>query len=191
VARVRAEGPVAPSFLQLDAGCDDLGTSPFDAAYSRFGVMFFEDPADAFANIRRNLRAGGRLAFVCWRSPSENPMFTAPAEAAAQFLAPPEPTDPLAPGPFAFADASRVRAILAEVGFSGIAVEGFDSAIGGADLDGATNLALQVGPLARSLREQPALSHVIVPAIRERLKNYLNKGRVMFPAAVWIVTARA
>jgi hypothetical protein len=46
--------------------------SSFNAAFSRFGVMFFSDPAASFINIRRSLRPNGRLAFVCWRALEEN-----------------------------------------------------------------------------------------------------------------------
>jgi SAM-dependent methyltransferase len=60
---------------------------------------------------------GGRLAFVCWRHPAENPWMMVPLEAALRFVPPPPPMDPTAPGPFAFADASRVRAILMAAGF--------------------------------------------------------------------------
>ena len=46
--------------------------------------MFFDDPAAAFANLRKALRRGGRLAFLCWRTRDENPFFTIGfAEAAA------------------------------------------------------------------------------------------------------------
>jgi SAM-dependent methyltransferase len=190
VARTRADGAIAPSFLQLDAGTADLGTAAFDAVFSRFGVMFFDEPAAAFANIRQALKPGGRLAFVCWRPMGENPMFTAPGEAAAPFLPAPEPFDSAAPGPFAFADSGRVRSILAAAGFRDIAVESFDTSIGGADLDGATSLALQVGPLARALREHPELEDRIRPAVQTRLADFQIDGRVSFPAAVWIVAAR-
>src|SRR6185369_461120 len=53
-------------FVTADAQVDDLGDSRYDAAYSRFGVMFFSDPSAAFANIRSSLRTDGTLAFTCW-----------------------------------------------------------------------------------------------------------------------------
>ena len=70
------------TFRQLDAQTDDLGHNLFDAAFSRFGVMFFSDPATAFANIRTSLKHGGRLVFVCWRALSENPWMEVPLQAA-------------------------------------------------------------------------------------------------------------
>ena len=86
------------TFRQLDAQTDDLGHNLFDAAFSRFGVMFFSDPATAFANIRTSLKHGGRLVFVCWRALSENPWMEVPLQAALPFLQPVEAPDPTAPG---------------------------------------------------------------------------------------------
>lgn len=191
VARGRAGDRPGPEFRELDAQTGDLGAGAFDAAFSRFGVMFFADPAAAFANIRGALKPGGRLAFVCWRPMGENPMFTAPGEAGAAFLPPPEPSDPAAPGPFAFADSERVRSILRAAGFQDIAIAPLNAPIGGAELDGATDLALRVGPLASALREHPELEDRVRTAVRSRLTEFLTDGRVWFPAAVWIVTARS
>jgi len=122
VARGRAVAVASDrvEFLEVDAQTGDLGRGRFDAVYSRFGVMFFGDPAAAFANIRAALKAGGRMAFVCWRPMAENPLMRAPMQAAAPLLPPMPPPDPLAPGPFAFADPERVRRILTEAGFSGV-----------------------------------------------------------------------
>ena len=69
--------------------------------FSRFGVMFFSDPAVAFANIRRSLKPNGRLVFLCWRPLNQNPWMREPLEAALPLLPPIAPYDPMAPGPFA------------------------------------------------------------------------------------------
>ena len=103
------------AFRNLDAQTGDLGHGLFDAAFSRFGVMFFSDPVAAFANIRASLKPDGRLAFVCWRPLNVNPWMQAPLQAALPLLPPVAPPDPAAPGPFAFADPSRVRSILADL----------------------------------------------------------------------------
>src|SRR5439155_20528067 len=95
------------------------------------GVMFFSGPQAAFANIRKALKPGGRIAFVCWRPPEDNPLMTAPFKAAAHLLPPQPPSDPLAPGPFAFADPQRLRGILAQAGFGEIALRPFDLRVGG------------------------------------------------------------
>jgi SAM-dependent methyltransferase len=162
----------------------------FDAVYSRFGVMFFADPSAAFANLARALRSGGRLAFVCWGRPEENPIMMAPLLAAiAAGLPPPEPTPPNAPGPFAFADRERVASILASAGFTDIVHTRRDDNMGGNDLEASVDLAFRVGPLARLLRETPALRSSVELAVRSALAKYVVDGVVQIPSATWIVTA--
>jgi SAM-dependent methyltransferase len=177
------------TFRQLDAQTDDLGHNLFDAAFSRFGVMFFSEPATAFANIRTSLKPGGRLVFVCWRALSENPWMEVPLQAALPFLQPVEAPDPTAPGPFAFADADRVRTLLTSAGFGSVEITPFDAVIGGVDIEQTLKLALRLGPLGRALRERPELSAIVAGAVRGVLSRYVTQDGVMMPAAVWIVQA--
>tara|TARA_R110001606_G_scaffold391201_2_gene558915 strand:+ start:143777 stop:144649 length:873 start_codon:yes stop_codon:yes gene_type:complete len=192
VARRRAGAmpELTVSFREADVQTAELGASVFDAAFSRFGVMFFSDPAAAFANMGRSLRSGGRLAFVCWRPFADNPWMGAPLAAALPFIPAPAPVDPLAPGPFAFADADRVRTILTEAGFTDIDIRPHETRIGGGDVDQALRLALRVGPLGSVLREDPSLAGQVTDAVRRVLEDHLTPDGVLMPAAVWIVTAR-
>ncbi len=190
-ARPVLPGAVAPVFEQADAQVASFGDGAFDAAFSRFGVMFFADPVAAFANIRRALRPGGRLAFVCWRPFAENVWMRAPQEAAAPFMPASPAADPMAPGPFAFADAARVLGILGDAGFKDIALEKFDCLIGGGDLAQSLELALRVGPLGGALREHPELTQTVSGAVRDALAGYVTPKGVLMPAATWIVRAQA
>jgi len=183
-------GAVQPDFRRRDAQIDDLGREVFDAAFSRFGVMFFSDPVTAFGNIRAALKPGGRLAFVCWRPLRDNPWMFAPMAAAAPLLPPAPPMDPNAPGPFAFADDGRVRAILEDAGFAAVKIAPFDAHIGGGGLEDTVNLTLRVGPLGRALREQSQLADAVVAAVREAIRPFETPRGVLMPAAVWIVSAR-
>ena len=177
-------------FREADVQTAALGSSVFDAAFSRFGVMFFSDPTAAFANLGRSLQSGGRLAFVCWRPFADNPGMGEPLAAALPFIPAPVPIDPLAPGPFAFADADRVRTVLSAAGFTGIDIRPHDTRIGGGDVDQALKLALRVGPLGSVLREDPSLVGQVNDAVRRVLEDHLTPDGVLMPAAVWIVTAR-
>ncbi len=177
------------TFQRADAQSDDLGRGRFDAAFSRFGVMFFSDPVAAFANIRKALKPAGRLAFVCWRPLKLNPWMYAPLEAALPLLPPPAPPDPTAPGPFAFADAGRVESILAGAGFTSIKVAPFDTTIGGGSLEHTLELALNLGPLSAALREHPNLVEAVQGPVKEALVKYATPNGVFMPAAVWIVSA--
>lgn len=182
-------GAATPRFIQADAQSQPFEAAAFDAAFSRFGVMFFSDPVAAFANIRRALRPAGRLAFVAWRSMAENPLMLAPLEGAAEMIELPA-QDPLAPGPFAFADGDRIGDILGRAGYESIAVRPHDIRVGGESLEGALDLALRMGPVGAAIRENPDLAERLRPAVRASIARYQTLSGVWYPAAVWNVTAR-
>ncbi len=108
------------SFTPADMQTDSVKGGPFDAAISQFGVMFFEEPLPAFANIRKHLKPGGRLTFVCWQAMAKNQWFPGPALGA--FAPPPPPPAPgkSPTGPFALADSRRTRSLLEEAGFTAV-----------------------------------------------------------------------
>jgi SAM-dependent methyltransferase len=188
-ARPPESGAPAPSFRLADAQADDLGTSAFDGVFSRFGVMFFNDPVAAFANIRRALKPAGRLAFACWRPLGDNPWMFVPLEAARPLLPPLTPSDPTAPGPFAFANADRLRGILSEAGFGAIAITPFDTRIGSGGMEETLELCRRVGPLGAALREHPDRAEAVMDVVRQALSPYLTPEGFLLPAAVWIVSA--
>jgi hypothetical protein len=111
-------------------------------------------------------------------------------QAAAPFLPPSAPSDPLAPGPFAFADAERVRRILLQAGFASVEVSPFDAMIGAGDLDQSLRLAFKVGPLGAALRENPHLKDDVSRAVSAVLTRHLTTAGVRMRSAVWIFLAR-
>jgi SAM-dependent methyltransferase len=183
------------SFRHGDAQVESLPPAAFDLLFSRFGVMFFADPGAAFANLRRALRPGARLAFVCWQAFAENPWLMVPLGAVAKIVPLPPPQAPDAPGPAAFANPERVGRVLGAGGFADVALEDvrIPLALGGGTLEGAVELALEIGPGATALREAnagPELRARVADAIREALAPFAASGRVQIPSAVWVVTAR-
>jgi SAM-dependent methyltransferase len=118
--RAGLDGAANVSFVVADVQVDHIGPGHFDVAMSQFGVMFFDDPVAAFANIAGHLRPGGRIGFACWQPMAANPWFSGAALAP---FAPPPATVPgrSATGPFAFGDAAHVVGILGAGGFTGIA----------------------------------------------------------------------
>ncbi len=130
ISRARTDAPVDArvSFRLADAATAELEPSGFDLLFSRFGIMFFDDPVAAFAHMRGALKQDGRIAFACWRAPTENDWVSLPMKAI-QGLVAPVPVDPLAPGPFAFADPSRTKKILNLAGFTAIEITPFDAVI--------------------------------------------------------------
>lgn len=192
--RVRAQHLTNVTLLRADASQHTFEPEATDLVFSQFGVMFFNDPAGAFANMRRALRRSGRLAFVCWRPFTDNPCFVVPFEAAKPFLPPQPPPDPRAPGPFAFADPERLRRILQEAGFSAIEIDRHDpmACLGGPDeLEAAAALGVRVGPVARPLADAgPEAKAGAQRAILEALKPHCGPHGILLQAGVWLVSAR-
>lgn len=194
-ARSRAHGVANLRFEQADAQTYAFEPQAFDAVFSRFGVMFFADPVAAFRNLRTALRSNGQLGFVCWRDMAENPSFALPLQAALPLLpAPPVFPEPGAPGPFAFADRRRIQDILQRAGFVEIDIIANDSEIifaGRPDIDGAVELALQVGPLSRALGgADDSVIAKVRAAVRAAFVPHHGASGVRLPAATWIVVAR-
>jgi SAM-dependent methyltransferase len=188
--------PGAPvEFVLADATVHAFVPESFDLLASRFGVMFFADPALSFANMRRAMRRSGRLAFACWREPRENPVFMTPLQAVYRHVPKMPPPGPEDPGPFAFASEARVKRVLGAAGFTGIAMEPCNLALDvavGRGLDAAVRSALEIGPAARALAEQPPdVVDAATQSVREVLAPYLKGQTVPLDAAIWIVTARA
>jgi SAM-dependent methyltransferase len=182
------------SFIEGDAQTFPFKQGDYDAAISRFGVMFFADPAAAFANIRRALKPGGRLTFICWRPMMENPWVTVPLRAVAQHVALPAPPDPSAPGPFAFADGERLREILTTAGYSGVAIDKHDSRMpvgSEGTLDEAADFALTIGPVNSILADKPeSVLAAVRASVRSALAAHQTPQGVLLDAAAWLVSAR-
>jgi SAM-dependent methyltransferase len=104
-------------FHVVDMQLDAVPGAPFDVAISQFGVMFFDEPTVAFANIRAQLAPGGRIAFACWQEAEKNPWIL--YGLVAEFVPTPPPLAPgkSPTGPFALADPARTTGILEAAGF--------------------------------------------------------------------------
>jgi SAM-dependent methyltransferase len=178
------------AFIEADAQTYAFEPHSFDALFSRFGVMFFSDPVAAFKNLHAALKPGsGRLAFVCWRKLAENPWMATPVKAVMQHLPPQPPPDPHAPGPFAFADAERVKDLLTQAGFVHVAATPHDQLIELGMLEQAVEHCTRVGPLSRLLAENPEAVDPVIDTLRETLREFETDGVVRMDAGVWIVSA--
>jgi SAM-dependent methyltransferase len=193
LARHRAEGRSNIAFREADAGAAPIPNAPFDAAFSRFGVMFFDDPVAAFANIRRALAPNGRLVFASWRPFVENHWTALPLTALMPLLkAPLTPADPNAPGPFALSDADKVRWILSEAGWRDVDVASWDGdVVVGATAREAVAFLLKIGPCARAINEQGLDPAAAEDLLLKFLAKHEGPRGVAFPAACWIVRADA
>jgi len=187
-----------PRGLPVELALGDATVYPFtpgraDLLCSRFGVMFFGDPARAFTNMRRGLRSGARVAFACWREPRENPWLMLPLQEAYRHVPRLPEVGPEDPGAFSFAAERRVRDILRRAGFDAIRLEPVDLSLdlaGGAGLEAALNTAAGIGPTSRALEGQSAaVQAAAMEAIRAALATHEVGGRVPLAGAIWIVTA--
>jgi ubiquinone/menaquinone biosynthesis C-methylase UbiE len=187
-------------FEQVEIVLGDAATqrfeSAFDIVFSRFGVMFFEEPVAAFQNLRAALRPGGRLGFVCWQPMEKNPWVALPF-AALRRLAPDQPLpallEPGKSGPFAFSDPNLVRSILEKAGFDEVTIEPreFRSLLGGArTLDEAVEFSLEIGPCARFVSEaEPELAPALKAALREALAPFESERGMLVSFQAFLVTA--
>lgn len=177
--------------------CEDAASLDFeekrDVVLSRFGVMFFSDPAQAFAKISRQITPGGRMVFACWQSPMRNLWAKAPLEAAMPFLKEvPTPPEPFAPGPFAFADPNYVKGVLQEAGWVSVMLNDWtgDIRLPGADALEAASFMMEMGPLSKIMKEQDLDVEKVQSALVDRLAQNSNfDGTVDMQASVWIVSA--
>ncbi|NHL70557.1 class I SAM-dependent methyltransferase [Burkholderia ambifaria] len=197
-ARALARHDTPALFQVADASSAELPEGAFDILFSRFGVMFFDDPTAAFAHMRPALRPGGRVAFVCWRGAAENDWMRLPVGALKGILPPSALPDPEAPGPFSFGDRERVARILTTAGFTDIAISPFDAAVRfgegetrDAAIDDAVKMTLEVGPLSRALADQPDdIRARASAAVRAAFAALPGERSVMIDGAAWIVMAR-
>jgi SAM-dependent methyltransferase len=164
-----------------------------DLIVSRFGVMFFGDPAAAFGNLRTGLAAGGRLRFACWRPINENPWLQIPLHAVYEHAPRLPKPDPEEPGPFAFGDTVRVTRILTAAGFTKPSFTPLDIQMdiaAGGTLEDAVIQSSAMGPAKRALVDQPEDIRVAaLVSIRRALTPYASAAGVNLPGAVWLVAA--
>lgn len=180
-------------FTVLDVESAEL-PGQFDAAFSRLGVMFFDDPGVAFINIAASLKSHGRLAFVCFKSPAENPFITVPTEAALALLDGPRMPSPGAVGPFSLADPNVIRELLESAGFESVVIASGPDVVtlGLVDhLDELARQALEQNPLVMAhLTTNPQARRAAIGAAAKALSDHVHDGEVTLGAGTWIVQAR-
>lgn len=190
LARARAERERSPaSFIRGNAQSHVFEPTSFDTIISRFGVMFFDDPAAAFANLRRAARDDAELQCIVWRGAADNPFMMTAERAAAPLLPDLPARRPNAPGQFAFADRQRVEAILNESGWSGIDIQPADMVCTFAEAD-LIRYFTSLGPVGMILQEADARTRAqVIDTVRAAFDPYVFGAEVRYTAACWIVVA--
>jgi SAM-dependent methyltransferase len=181
------------TLVQADAQTHRFEPNYFDLITSRFGVMFFADPAAAFRNLLPAARPGGRLCFACWAGLEDNRHWLIPYEIALRHLGPPSPKDPRAPGPMAFSDPDYVRSFLTVAGFDAIAIHRETPDIIGASPEEEADQACIMGPSGRLIDEkQPdeAVRETIRQEMTKAFAAHFKDGKVLLPSTIYLVTAQ-
>ena len=182
-------------FLEADAQTHTFEPERYDVVFSRFGVMFFEDPVAAFANIHGALCKSGRLAFCCWQPRAVNPFMTVPAMAALELLPAPLEMPPRTPGPFAFEEADYVTEVLTRAGFESVVVTPLQQPLTfgrGLNLTDIVERLVQIGPIAQMVREA---SEDLQQPVRDKVIDavapfYTEDAGMTLDGQFWQVTAR-
>lgn len=182
------------SFKCVDVQTEDLGDQIYSAAFSRFGVMFFEDSIAAFKNINKSLISGGYLSFVCWQSPAVNPWQSLFIQEVKKYLDLPSPP-PRSPGPFAFMESEYVSSILEESKFQDITIEGHEAEVNmfsGRSLSDSVKDYISINPVVTQMLKESSENQIaeIVNSGIEAFSPYYSEKGLIFPSATWLVTAR-
>jgi SAM-dependent methyltransferase len=190
--RIAAAGVDNVELLHADAQAYAFETGSFDVVISRFGMMFFEDPQAAFANLARTLRAGGRLVFVCPQDPLKNPWVVVALGAAAAALGrAPHLGAPGAPGPFALADGDRLTQLLTGGGFRDVRLETLTRPFRiGRTIGDAVGFVLSLPQSKQLFTGAPQDSvDAAATALHAGFAPYARPQGVVMDATAWLVTA--
>jgi SAM-dependent methyltransferase len=191
-ARRRAEREhLGARFICANAQGYPFEPESVDAIISRFGVMFFDEPVKAFANLRRAATNDAELRVIVWRSAAENPFMTTAERAAAPLLSNLPARRPDAPGQFAFASDRRVHAILEESGWTKIDIRPIDVDCTFPERE-LVRYVTRLGPVGLALLDVAEATRArVIPTVRAAFDPFVHGAEVRFTAACWMVGARA
>lgn len=193
LSRARKRGEEYPGmvFTEADASNYDF-SSEQQLIFSRFGVMFFANPVEAFTNLRSALVPRGRMVFLCWQAANNNEWISRVGQAVKKFL--PEPTDvpdPRAPGPFAFAEQAYLEDILSQAGFQNVEFQSVSIDLKLAStVEEALDFQSNIGPLSAVIAQLEGKTRdEALNAAKEVLQDSMSAEGIKLGSAVWLVTA--
>lgn len=181
-------------FISADAATYAFEPESFDVIYSQFGLMFFVNPVEAFSNLFRALKPGGRIVFVCWRRPELNSFLMIPFEAVRSFVPDmPVPSPGVPTSPFSLALEDNLRALLAGAGFDELKLDEFNfpTRMGQGDLEACISFVADFSnPVATALRGNDNAASEILNAVRTAVAPYHTGNTLELPGSAWVVSAK-
>ncbi len=185
IARERAAalGLSHIEFYEGDAESLELRERDFDAALSRWGLMFLPDLPKALRGIGERLKPGGRLAAAVWGPPEEVPMLSIAMRSLREVLDLPPPP-PEMPGPFRLADPRELARTLEDAGFANVTIEPLTIAFEFDSPEAYVRFQQEVStPVRTVVEEQPPDRQAAVwEAMKAALGPYTTpEGRVRLP----------
>jgi SAM-dependent methyltransferase len=179
-------------FLEADAQTYKFDEATFDAVISRFGLMFFDDPEAAFANIAKAVRPDGRLAVVCPGEPLQTEWIRTTFTAVAPHVGLPDLGPPGSPGPFMFADPDRLTATIRNGGFRDVSIDAVVRPV---------RLGDNVEDVAAFITSLPEGRHLLagkpdeqvaaaVQALKMAFRHHAGPQGVIVDESAWLATAR-
>jgi SAM-dependent methyltransferase len=193
-AQVRAAGRTNVEVRVADAQTATFEPA-FDVIISRFGLMFFDDPRAAFANLRGALLPEGRLVAICWQALDRNDWMRIPGEALSTVVPLGDLAEPDQPGPFSLADPAEVEAILTDAGWHDTRLDPVEAPVllsGGGSLEDAVGFVRR-GSLGRSALGGVAsdVEATALAAVRDALAPFQTSRGVELAGAAWLVHTHA
>lgn len=193
--RAREANVTNLKFHCADAATFRLDGPPYERLFSRFGLMFFPQPVDAFANLRKLLKPGARADFAVWAPAPENEWVASVMGIIGQYVELPKPA-PHAPGPFAFDDPDYLQDVLSQAGFEPAQIETWQGkqlvAGAGASAEDAADFALEVMHFGELLEEaNPAARESVRPQLVELFARHKTPAGIEMAGKAFLVSTRA
>lgn len=185
-----------------DGDLSALAPGGFDRVISEFGVMFFDDPVAAFANVVAAVRTHATMAFACWRSLEENQMFMLGTHLLVERMPEPPPRPgPCQPGPTMFADDVYLASVLDSAGWVDIDIAPLDIDLR-FGIDGSDGVEERLAVILSGFSGQLAAAQLrpglgeegweaLLDEVRVEVRTSVVDGAVQFPGCIWLVRAVA
>lgn len=190
-SRAAEQGLTNVAFESADVQVYPFTPGSFDAAISRFGVMFYADPVAAFGNVGRALRPGGRLAFVCLPPLADTDFGAIFRPLLTRLPPPPDAGAADGAGPMSLAQPEVVESVLTAAGYSEISCTRVEAdQIWGRDVPDAAEFIWGWGPVKyHANHAAPEAKAAARAALEEALRPFATPDGVRLRGAAWLVCA--